>query len=145
MKRWWLATVVAAVLIGAPAAFAAQRAGRDPQTGVAFRLSGRYLAVEVERRSTVIEPVGTPDRQLAHKVWRAVCGVSADDPSAVASAVRRWPRGRRVLRFHLNRDVSKRARWCLIESRRDGADYAVANMRRSIASHAARGSGVLRP
>ncbi|HEX8855998.1 MAG TPA: hypothetical protein VF752_10395 [Thermoleophilaceae bacterium] len=136
MKRWSLIAVVASALIAASTTFAADRSGRDRETGVAFRLSGRYLAVQAERRSPRFGPVGTPTPPLAHKVWRAACGVSTDDPSAVASAVRRWPRGRHVLRFHLNRDVSKHARWCLIESRHDGADYAVANMRRSRAPRA---------
>jgi hypothetical protein len=42
--------------------------------------------------------------------------------------VRRWPRGRREVRYRFARNISRRALWCLLEYPR-GGDVAFANLR----------------
>ena len=109
-------------LAAAPSAGAATRQATDPEARVRFTLDGRVLTARVLR--------GAPRRvrrQLFGRTVKAVCGTSFNFDRAVKVRDRRtWPRGRRAVRFRFRRDISGRAKWCLLEHPR-GGDVAFAS------------------
>jgi hypothetical protein len=88
---------------------------------VRLTLDGRRLTVRIYD-----DPYyrGRPSvgRQVFGKRIRAACGRSfRPGPKDVVMSTRRWPRGVASLSFDFDRDISRSARWCLIESAgRDG-------------------------
>jgi hypothetical protein len=111
------------ILAIAPAADAATRRATDTEARVRFTLDGRVLTVRVLRRA----PAGTR-RALFGKRVRAVCGTRF--PFSEGVKVRRtrlWPRGRRRMRYRFSRDISRRAKWCLLEHPA-GGDIAYVNL-----------------
>ena len=116
---------IAAVLVAlaaAPPAGAATREATDSEARVRFTLDGRVLTARLLR--------GAPRRvrrQLFGETIKAVCGTSFNFDRAVkVRDRRRWPDGRRAVRFRFSRDISGRAKWCLLEHPR-GGDVAYAN------------------
>lgn len=95
----------------------------DRNSNVAFRLSGRLLTAALWSDGRHFSD--TRSYLQGHTV-RAVCGTSFDyDNAVMATATRRWPRTARRLTFRLSRDITRRARWCLLEER-GGRDLAFA-------------------
>jgi hypothetical protein len=116
---------VAAVLLAlaaAPPAGAATRQATDREARVRFTLDGRVLTARLLR--------GAPRRvrrQLFGRTIKAVCGTSFNfDRGVKVRDRRRWRRGRRTVRYRFQRDISRRAKWCLLEHPR-GGDVAYAN------------------
>jgi hypothetical protein len=101
---------------------AATRRGTDPQARVRFTLDGRLLTVRVLRSA----PARTL-RALSGRRIQASCGTNFAFTRKV-SRIRRWPRGRRRVRYRFARNISRRAVWCLLEYRR-GGDIAFASVR----------------
>lgn len=118
-----VAAVVALAGLGSVAdASAATRRGTDTQAGVRFTLEGRLLTVRVLPRA----PARTR-RALYGRRIEASCGTNYTFTRKV-TRVRRWPRGRRRVRYRFARNISRRALWCLLEYPR-GGDIAFANLR----------------
>jgi hypothetical protein len=114
------ACLIVSVLASTPAAGAATRRATDWDARVRFTLEGRLLTVRVLPRAP--RSVG---RELFGKRIRAVCGTRF--PFTARGKVKRtrlWPDGRRRLRYRFRRDISRRAKWCLVEHPR-GGDVAV--------------------
>ena len=114
------ACVAISVLAAAPVAGAATRRATDPEARVRFTLDGRLLTVRVLPRAP-----RRVRRELFGKRIRAVCGTRF--PFTAGGKVRRtrrWPAGRRRLRYRFARNISRRVRWCLVEHPR-GGDVAV--------------------
>ena len=114
------ACVVVSVLASAPAAGAATRRATDGEARVRFTLDGRLLTVRVLPRAR-----RGVRRELFGKRIRAVCGTRF--PFTAGGKVRRtrlWPASRRRVRYRFRRDISRRAKWCLVEHPR-GGDVAV--------------------
>lgn len=116
------AAALMVLLVAAPAAGATTRRGTDREAGVRFTLDGRVLTARLLPRAPT-----RVRRQLFGKRIRAVCGT--DFAFARGVKVRRtrlWPRGRRRIRYRFGRNVSRRAKWCLVEHPR-GGDVAFAS------------------
>jgi hypothetical protein len=117
------ACVALIVLASAPAAGAATRRATDSEARIRFTLDGRLLTVRVLPRAP-----RRVRRQLYGNRIQATCGTSFAFASGVkVHRTRRWPRGRRRMRFRFRRDISRRAKWCLVERR--GRDVAFATFR----------------
>ncbi|HZG48901.1 MAG TPA: hypothetical protein VEY90_05225 [Thermoleophilaceae bacterium] len=118
------AAVLAVSLMSAPAASAATRRGTDTEVRIRFTLDNRILTVRVLPRAT-----RRVRRKLYGKRIRAVCGTSFNFDQAVkVRRTRLWPSGRTRFRFRMRRNISRNAKWCLIEYPR-GRDIAFANVR----------------
>ncbi|MBD0282279.1 MAG: hypothetical protein ICV69_08825 [Thermoleophilaceae bacterium] len=116
-----LAACIAFVaLASAPTAGAGTRRATDSEARIRFTLDDRLLTVRVLP--------GAPRRvrrQLYGNRIRATCGTSFVFISGVkVDRTRLWPRGRRRVRFRFRRNISRRAKWCLLERR--GRDVALA-------------------
>jgi hypothetical protein len=110
-------------LTRAPATAAAIRRGTDREARVRFTLNGRLLTVRLLRRA----PRRTR-RAVYGKRIRAVCGTNFNFTRGVkVRRTRFWPRGQRRLRYRFRRNISRRARWCLIEHPA-GGDVAFASL-----------------
>jgi len=117
--------IIALVLVALAAASSAEAATRratDREARVRFTLDGRVLTARLLR--------GAPARvrrQLFGRTIKAVCGTNFNfDRGIKVRHTRRWPRGRRAVRYRFRRDISRRAKWCLLEHPR-GGDVAYAN------------------
>lgn len=119
------ACVATVVLVSVPTAGAATRRATDSEARVGFTLEGRVLMARVL--------TGAPRRVrrlLYGSRIRAVCGTSFIFTRAIkVKRTRVWPTGRRRLRFRFRRDISRRAKWCLLERARGGGDVAFASFR----------------
>ena len=114
------ACVVVSVLASAPAAGAATRRATDWDARVRFTLDGRLLTVRVLSRAP-----RRVRRELFGERIRAVCGTRFPFTArGKVTRTRLWPVGRRRLRYRFRRDISRRAKWCLVEHPR-GGDVAV--------------------
>jgi len=111
-----VATAVSAMLSTAAEADAATRRATDSQARIRFTLERRVLTTRLLS--------GAPRRvrrQLYGKRVRAVCGTNfAFDRGVKVRRARTWPRARGRVRFRFDRDISRRAKWCLIEHPRGG-------------------------
>jgi hypothetical protein len=119
-----VSAVAIACLVLAPVAAADIRRGLDRDMGVRFTLNGATL------KATIVGP--TVQQRLFGERIDAICATShRPGPSlrkVVATAT--WPDGARSMRFEFTRDISRRARWCLLE-RDGGSDVAAAEFPRS--------------
>ena len=108
-----------------PPADAATRRATDSQARVRFTLDGRELRARILR-----DAPRRIRRELFGDRIRAVCGTDfAFDQGTKVRRTRTWPRGRRRVTFRFDRDISRRAKWCLLEHPR-GGDIAFASFPR---------------
>jgi hypothetical protein len=108
--------VLAVLLVTAPTSEAATRRATDREAGIRFTLEGRVLTVRVLPRAP-----RRVRRELYGKRIRAVCGTNFVFSEGVkVRRTRLWPRGRSRLRYRFRRNISRRAKWCLIEHPRGG-------------------------
>jgi hypothetical protein len=121
MRRAGALTLVAlasAVLAAAPATAAIKRA-KDRKAGVTFRLNAKHLTMKLSDQA---------DPRVAKKVLgkrvAAACGTNKTTGGSVYDAVFEWPADRASVAVDLERDISRRAAYCLLETTR-GADIAV--------------------
>ena len=106
-----VALLVAVMLAMPSVSQAATRRATDREAGVRFTLDGRLLTVRLLPGA----PASTR-RELTGERVRAACGTSfAFTRGTKVRRTRLWPRGRRRLRYRFNRDLSRRAKWCLLE------------------------------
>jgi len=113
----------AAPVSGPIAGAAAVRRGTDTEARVRFTLDGRVLAVRLLRRA----PRATRQAVYGKRI-RAVCGTNFNFREGVkVRRTRVWPRGQRRLRYRFRRNISLRAKWCLIEHP-SGGDVAFASL-----------------
>ena len=98
------------------------RRGVDRDSGVRFTLNGATL------RATIVGP--NVAQQLFGKRIDAICATGPSPAPAVRHVVatKTWPDGERSVRFEFTRDISRRARWCLLED--DASDVAMARFPR---------------
>lgn len=113
------AALSVAALAAAPGAEAATRRATDSATHVRFTLDNRVLTVRLLR--------GTP-RRVRRKLYghriEATCGTGFPHTSGVrVRRTRVWPSGRRRVRFRFRTNISRRAKWCLLERRGDDVAY----------------------
>jgi hypothetical protein len=95
---------------------AATRRATDSEARIRFTLNDRLLTVRVLPRAS-----RKVRRQLYGKRIRAVCGTDFNFASGVkVRRTRLWPRGRTRMRYRFRRNISRRAKWCLIEHPRGG-------------------------
>jgi len=122
-----------AALATPTAGTAAVKTGFDRHGGVRLTLDGRVLTVKIVRQRA--------GQHLFGKRIDAVC--SPNTPLTRRGLVIRtrvWPEGASRLRFRFKRDVSRNAKWCLIEHR--ARDVAVVwFIRREPARFVAKGRG----
>lgn len=111
-----------AVFPAAPAAEAATRRSTDREARVRFTLDNRILTVRILRRA----PRSVRRQLYGHRI-RAACGPNYAFANTVRD-VRVWPRGRRRVRFRFSRNISRGAKWCLIERARSRHDVAYVNL-----------------
>jgi hypothetical protein len=112
-----VASVLLVVFLGAaPASEAATRRATDQEADIRFTLDDRILTVRVLPRAS-----RRVRRQLYGKRIRAVCSTSFGLSSGVlVRRTRLWPSGRSRLRYRFRRNISRRAKACLIEHPRGG-------------------------
>jgi hypothetical protein len=110
--------VSAGLLVTAVPAAAAVRRAKDRDAGVTFRLNAKHLTMKLSDQ---------PDPRVAKKLLgkrvAAACGTSMTG-GKVYDAVFEWPVDRASVAVDLERDISKKAVFCLLETTR-GADIAV--------------------
>lgn len=110
------ACVLVVLLVSVPASEAATRRATDAEAGIRFTLDGRVLTVRVLPRAP-----RDVRRGLYGKRIRAVCGTDFSFARGVkVQRTRLWPRGRARLRYRFRRNISRRAKWCLLEHPRGG-------------------------
>ena len=126
MKKWLLGvgSAVAVVCLAAPA-FAATKTGTDRE-GARFQLSGRVLTVRLVEPETPVTP--SIESQVFGKRVRASCGLGGTGNGVAAFHTRRWPRAQKSLTYRFPLDISRRARWCVLENPSDGVDIAFARL-----------------
>ena len=123
MKRavaFWLVFA----LIAAPAAGAAIVRKKDRRAGVTFRLDGRHLTMKLSEQANA-----RTVRKLLGKRVAAACGTSLTR-GRVYDEVFVWPAERSSVAVDLDRDISSRVAFCLIENARTGDDIALVKFRR---------------
>lgn len=104
------------LLVSVSASEAATRRATDSEADVRFTLDNRVLTVRVLPRAS-----RGVRRQLYGKRIRAVCGTSfAFSEGVKVRHTRVWPRGRSRFRYRFRRNISRRAKWCLLEHPRGG-------------------------
>jgi hypothetical protein len=107
------------VMSPVPVAEAATRRATDREARIRFTLDDRVLTVRVLPRAS-----RRTRRELYGDRIRAVCGTDFNfSEGRKVRRTRLWPRGRSRLRYGFRRDLSRRAKWCLLEHPR-GADVA---------------------
>lgn len=105
------ASVVVVLLATTPTAEGATRRATDWGAGIRFTLDSRVLSARLLPRAP---------KRVRRKVYgkriRAVCGTSfVFTRSVKVRYARVWPRRRTSVRFRFRRNISRRARWCLLE------------------------------
>jgi hypothetical protein len=114
-------TLVLALILPASAA-GAVKAELDRHAGMRLTLDGRVLTAEILRTPRVHRTPPTEQRLYGKRI-DAICASNLLHPRRGAVVrTRRWPAGARRLSFRFGRDISRRAKWCLIEHK--AADVA---------------------
>jgi hypothetical protein len=105
------ASVVVVLLTTVATAEAAPRRATDSEAGIRFTLESRVLTARLLPRAP-----RRVRREVYGKRIRAVCGTSfVFARSVTVRHARLWPRRRARVRFRFRRNISRRARWCLLE------------------------------
>jgi hypothetical protein len=128
-----MAALVVAGAIETASAGAVVRLKHDEEQETRFSLDGRSLTVTVVDLPRYQQHPPTLDELSGWDV-RAVCGTSFRRYTleTIARGRAHWPVGTRSMRFALNRDVSRAARWCLIERvDNHGGDVAFVSFRKA--------------
>jgi hypothetical protein len=123
-----LAALVGLALAASPAA-AETRSAVDRSQGLHFRLDGDVLLVSLAPQPNR-EP---PDArgELWGKRIRGGCSsryLSRNPRRHAVHAARLWPHGAHQVAFFFDRDISRSAKWCLVEDAEGGADVAFAEL-----------------
>ena len=111
-------------LVASPAAGAAIVRKKDRRAGVTFRLDGRHLTMKLSAQANP-----RTVKKLLGKRVAAACGTSLTR-GRVYDEVFVWPPERSSAAVDLDRDISSRVAFCLIENARTGDDIALVKFRR---------------
>jgi hypothetical protein len=125
------AVIILALLLIASRAdvtIAATRSATDRDAGVRFDLDGKRLKLRLVPQPKHFPPDARGE--LFGKMVRASCGTSKRRDSLVTQRVQLWPDSKTSRTFRFRRDISRRARWCLIEGAEAGDDIAYVSFRR---------------
>jgi hypothetical protein len=115
-----LALVLALTLPASAAG--AVKTGLDRHAGMRLTLDGRVLTAEIITTPRVHRTT-TTEQRLYRKRIDAICAMNLMHPRIGAVLrTRVWPAGARRMSFRFGRDISRRAKWCLIEHH--GVDVA---------------------
>lgn len=100
----------------ASSADAATRTKLDRGNELRFTLSGSVLTLAIVDRPNFIQSPTIQSELLGKRIWVG-CSTSFRSVKrhTVASARVGWPQGAESISVHLDRDISRRARWCLVE------------------------------
>ena len=113
------AAIVVSILLGlmvAPIAQAATRRATDRAAGIRFVLDGSSLTVRLTAKAP-----RRVRREVANKRVKAACGTNfVFSKGEIVKRTRRWPADRKRLRYRFDDDISRRAKWCLLEHPRGG-------------------------
>jgi hypothetical protein len=112
--------LITALAVAAPSHAVVKRK-KDRRAGVTFRLDGKKLSVRLSEQAP-----GKTVKALLGKRVAAVCGTRKREYGHTL----RWPKERAVIGTTLQRDISRRATFCLIENARTGKDIAVVQFKR---------------
>jgi hypothetical protein len=105
------------------AAGAAEKSGVDRGAGVKLTLAGRTLTAQLHRPGRIrVVPDSTEPALFGERILGACGSTVRSTKRGVVWRERVWPDGARSAVFRFARDISRRAKWCLIEH--DGADIA---------------------
>jgi hypothetical protein len=118
VKGYAAATIALALALTPALAHAAVKRKEDRRAGIVFRLSGTHLTMKLRDQGnprTVKKVVG---RRLV-----AACGTNAERGGTIVDATFTWPEGRSSVAVDFDRDISRRAAYCVLE--RNGTDIAV--------------------
>src|SRR5688572_12523923 len=116
-----LAAAVAVILVVAAPALADVKRAKDREAGVTFRLNGKHLTMKLSEQADA-----RVSKKLLGKTNVAVCGTNARTGGRIVEAELVWPRNRASVAVDFDRDISKRAVYCLIETEAKGTDIALA-------------------
>jgi hypothetical protein len=119
-----VAIILALALAAAPAATAAVVRKKDRRAGVTFRLSGRHLTMKISEQANP-----RTQKKLLGKRVAAACGTSTTSGGKVYDKVFVWPKERASVGVDLDRDISRRVAYCLLEDARSGGDIALVEFR----------------
>jgi hypothetical protein len=121
-----VAFVLNALLLAAEAD-AATRTKLDRWSELRFTLGRSSLTLTIRDRENLIQSPTIQGELFGKRLWVG-CGTSFRSPArkTVAHAVVRWPRGMKSITVPLDRDISRSAKWCLVEGtgRADYGDIA---------------------
>jgi hypothetical protein len=118
------AIITAMSLFLAPAVDAAVVRKKDRRAGITFRLSGAHLTMKLSEQANA-----RTAKKLLGKRVAAACGTSTTG-GRVYDKVFTWPKERASVAVDLDRDISSRVAYCLIEDARSGGDIALVKFRR---------------
>ena len=120
------AAIALALALGAAAAPAGADVVRkkDRRAGVTFRLDGRHLTMKLSEQANA-----RTTKKLLGKRVAAACGTSLTG-GRVYDKVFVWPAERASAAVDLDRDISSRVAFCLVENARTGDDIALVKFRR---------------
>jgi hypothetical protein len=121
--RAGLAVALALALAAAPAADAALKRKKDRRAGVTFRLNGTHLTMKLSEQANP-----RTAKKLLGKRVAAACGTSLRR-GRVYDEVFTWPEERASVAVDLDRDISRRVAYCLVENASSGDDIAVVRFR----------------
>ncbi len=119
-----LALVAGLAATAAVPATAAVVRKKDRRAGVTFRLSGAHLTMKLSEQANA-----RTAKKLLGKRVAAACGTS-NTGGRVYDEVFTWPDERSSVAVDLERDISTRVAFCLIEDARSGSDIALVKFRR---------------
>jgi hypothetical protein len=117
--RAGVAIVIALMLAFSPAADAALKRKKDRRAGVTFRLNGAHLTMKLSEQANP-----RTAKKLLGKRVAAACGTSLRR-GRVYDEVFTWPRERASVAVDLDRDISNRVAYCLLEDAESGRDIAL--------------------
>jgi hypothetical protein len=107
---------VASLAFAAPAG-AAVKSELDPRGGMRLTLDGRTLVAEIVHTPRYTR-FPTTEEQLYGRRVAGACGTTFRPiRRGLVFQRRTWPAGARRLTFNFGRDISRRVRWCLVDSR----------------------------
>jgi hypothetical protein len=124
MRRIALVLALTVPLAGAAAAAGDVVRKKDRRAGVTFRLSGKHLTMKLSEQANA-----RTAKKLLGKRVAAACGTSTTG-GRVYDKVFTWPKDRASVAVDLDRDISSRVAYCLIEDARSGGDIALVKFRR---------------
>ena len=124
MRALALALTLGIAAAAAVPATAATVRKKDRRAGVTFRLSGKHLTMKLSEQANA-----RTTKKLLGKRVAAACGTRTTG-GRVYDEVFTWPEERAAAAVDLDRDISRRVAFCLIEDARSGGDIALVKFRR---------------